>query len=201
MRKPNWLPAVAAFAISAGVTATALFVGSTPASVAADHFDGPRVKLESNKSADIADLYVFREGDQSENDADNDKLVFIMTIANVRYDIKVSRSRQNPTADKTLSFRVVGDNVFLNETFVGKTNTNNTTIVEGQSMMTFAGQTDDPFFADLRVIQEGPATGKDDPADSIAGGNVSALVASVPIAYFQTDANESAFFTWGSTSK
>ncbi len=205
MKKHKWLPALSAFALSAGITASVLYTSSMPASQAADHLDGPQVKTAENKAGDIADLYAFRRGDANGNPADNDKVVFIMTMVDefstdIRYDINISRDRTNPNPDRLLSFRVVDGNIFLNDEFVGITQVNNDASLEAQPIQVFAGRTDDPFFFDLRVATEGPATGKDDPKDTFAGANVSAIAVSVPVSYLQT-AGETQFFAWGVTYK
>ena len=205
MKKHKWFPALSAFALSAGITASVLYTSSMPASQASDHLDGPQVKAEANKAGDIADLYAFRRGDANGKAEDNDEVVFILTTVGefspeIRYDINISRDRANPNPDRLLSFRVSDGNLFLNDQFVGITQVSNSTQLEGKDIQVFAGRTDDPFFLDLRVITEGPATGKADPKDTFAGANVSAIAVSVPVSYLQ-NAGETQFYAWGVTYK
>ena len=198
---------------------------TTPYTRASDHRDGPQVKADSNKVGDIADLYVFKESEQSANDADNSKMVFVLTTnglvtpgtpntfsSQVAYEIKVALGKQATANPKTLSFRFGTpesngrQSIFLNTQLVGTTTVNETPVnnvaeINNHKIKVFAGMREDPFFLDLRVIQEGLHTGKSDPKDTFAGSNVSTIVASVPVAYFQSDAKESVFSVWAVTKK
>ncbi len=224
-------PYIKSFTLSFMSVSLLLMLASTPVSVASDHSDSPTVKLTENKNGDIADLYVFREGDQSGNTADNSKLVFILTVNGLavagtghefstdkQYDIKVARDRNNLAAtSKTLSFRfgaLSGDGrqkIWLNGKFAGWTTAFNTTPtsamvdLNGSMAKVFAGDTDDPFFFDLRIIgpngEDPSPTGMPTPADTFAGSNASSIVVSVPVAWFQTAAQEKNFFSWTTVAK
>src|SRR5687768_6402218 len=83
-----------------------LSLATTPFAAASDHVDSPIITINpayttgvdangkfisvppsvrpQGKLEDITDVYVFREGDQSGNPADNSNLVFILTLNGLR---------------------------------------------------------------------------------------------------------------------
>jgi hypothetical protein len=210
---------------SQGVLAVAciLSLGTSPNTYAADHRDGP--KIRTMPQADITDVYAFREGDQNNLESENTKLVLVLNsnglvpagqassfATDVTYQIKVGRGSKSANADKVFTFKF-GDpgndgkqKITLNGQDAGVTTIGSTPDIynldlEGNKVSLFAGERDDPFFLDFRVLAEGLATGKETPLDSFGKSNVSSIVISVPMAYFQSDQKETSFSVWGTTTR
>lgn len=197
-----------------------------PTSFAADHKDGPRVS--GDPAADITDVYVFNESQYSQNMNDDNRLCFVLNSnglippgqarsfgTDLAYEIKIGRGKQNTNADMTLTFRFGAPDasgsqkITLNGKDAGFTTVGNSgpqisnLILDNRNnrISVFAGEREDPFFLDLRVLQEGLATGKDIPNDTFGNSNVSSIVVSAPIEYFQTAAKETNFSIWGTISR
>lgn len=164
----------------------------------------------------------------------------------VAYQIKVATDKNNlDTTAKTLSFRFGLPNattgvqqIYLSadsnpsQTSIGTTTAFNATpsvlpaTYNGQAIKVFAGEMDDPFFLDFRVLSEGLPFGTGNaakydltkataangnvpvnpqgntsirtPGDTFGNANVNAIVVSVPMAAFQTAA-QTTFYVWGTT--
>ena len=152
----------------------------------------------------------------------------------VAYQFKVATNKAALDAaatTKTLSFRfglpdptTGAQQIYLsnNETpsnvSIGSTTAFNATpnvittaTYNGQAIKVFAGEMDDPFYLDFRVLNEGLPFGvkgagsvnrNRTPGDSFGGSNANAIVVSLPIAAVQsTGAAEAIFYTWGRTLK
>lgn len=195
--------------------------------------------VASGKPEDITDVYAFREQDQTGNVADANRMVLVLTTnglvppgqarpfaTDVSYQIKVARDISANGANlessaKVLNFRFgVPDStgiqkVYLNGNNIGNTTAYNATpnvintTYNGQPIKVFTGETDDPFFLDFRIANEGLAFGVNGagsanatrtPGDSFGNSNVNAIVVSAPMSAFQV-ALESKFYIWGATYK
>lgn len=126
MNFSNFSPSLKTFGFSFLATSCLISLASIPSTFASDHIDSPSVSVAgpvydplkaaptvgSGKPEDIADVYVFREGDQTGNPADNTKMVLVLTTnglippgqsrpfsPDVEYQIKVSNDALlKPTA-------------------------------------------------------------------------------------------------------
>ncbi len=194
-----------------------------PTSYAADHLDSPRAILLSE--GDITDLYVFNERQQSQQSSDEDRLCFVLNTnglvpmgdikhfaSDISYQIKVSRGAKRTSADKVMEFRFGppeeggAQKITLNGQDAGFTTVGSNPLINnisagGNRISIFAGEREDPFFFDLRVVKEGLIKGAPVPEDTFANTNVSSIVISVPMSYFQSDAKETTFSVWAVTSK
>lgn len=260
MKKISYLKA---YGLSFLSVTCALSIMSLPGAIASDHVDSPIVtinpgpttgvnsdgkfttilpeKSPMGKMEDITDVYVFREGDQTGNSADNANLVFIMTLnglvppgqsnqfsSDIDYVFKIATDKNNlDNNQKNISVRFGSMNQSGQQTiFVNGKNAGKTTPFNGEPIINqvsfdkpantmakvFAGETDDPFFLDFRIVTEGlgagvSGTGSVDrfrkPADTFGNSNVNAIVLSVPVSWLQADMNPmpSTFHVWGTTNK
>ncbi|HZL71190.1 MAG TPA: DUF4331 family protein [Planctomycetota bacterium] len=154
-----------------GLTATALIALLAGAaalwSVASDHDDGETAT--KGRSVNLTDVYAFREGDQSGNPADNDKLILVMNTnprslarqqyyfaTNARYEFHLTR-RAGPDAPVTAT-----DDVILRVEF-GAPDASN------QQSMTLTAIRDGAPLAATTVVGGGPIlttpVGQPDPAE------------------------------------
>jgi hypothetical protein len=201
----------------------AAFALGLPAS-AADHREAP--EINEDPTADIADLYAFR------NPSDSGKLVLVMTVngfsdpnaapsyrfspdALYRFDIdNTGDAVADEVIDVTFSPLVPGPQTVTAKFPDGTMVTGNTTaptvtsldpndpvIIDGPAgIKVFAGPRDDPFFFDVVGFNRFLAgTGGFSGTDSFADANVSAIVVEFPVEL--VDGGGDTLQIWGETQR
>lgn len=254
------------YALSFLSVSCVLTLATLPGAIASDHVDSPMVTINPGpttgvdangrfitvppaqtpmgKVEDIADVYLFREGDQTGNAEDNKNMVFILTTngftapgkanqfaTDLDYVFKIATDKNNLSANqRNIIFRFGPpnqngqQNIIVNGKNAGMTSLfNKDPIVyqvnldgAGQSgnyqAKVYAGENDDPFFLDFRIITEGLGAGVNgpgsvnmtrSPADTFGNSNVNTLAISVPVTWLQEGFNPapSTFYVWGTTNR
>ncbi|RYY00096.1 DUF4331 domain-containing protein, partial [bacterium] len=147
----------------------------------------------------------------------------------VAYQIKVASDKNSlESTAKTFSFRfgVPDPNTGTQQIYLSDSSTPSMTAIgtttafkaspvvnsatyNNQSVKVFAGETDDPFYLDFRVLNEGLGAGVNGPgstlpnrtpSDTFNASNVNAIVISLPMTAVQTG-TASTFYVWGRTLK
>jgi len=224
-----YLPYLKAFAVGGALTAALVAAVHMPAARASDHNDGPRVVDPANHAGDITDVYSIRESDQSGNPADSTRVLLVMTLDGlvapgqthqfdpaISYNLHVGLGAgatadsslldfrfSPPAADGSQQIYMQGNNVGTTSVGVQGQEVVNTWQSANGPVKVFAGPRDDPFFLDLQVIRcgLGCAGGAPNAQDSFGKSNVSAIVASLPMAYLQKGSSQQVFTVWGETRK
>lgn len=200
----------------------------------------PPSKTPLGKYEDITDVYVFREGDQTGNPEDNSNLVFVMTLnglippgqwrpfaTDIDYVIRIARDKNNLDGTQrniSVRFGPVNENgqqeIFVNGRSAGQTtpfndspviNTVNLGANANFEARVFAGEMDDPFFLDFRIVTEGLGAGVNGsgvdttrtPSDTFGNSNVNAIVVSAPVSWLQENVSSTptSFHVWGTTNR